>query len=96
VSLEIREMGSFAIGVTANRRVLGSLNDLASLACFEIRGQFVDRSGDTRGPAGGDAVLAARIRVPEYSLFGSPTACHFVIGPDRAAALQNSLLFERD
>lgn len=36
VSREMREMGSFAIGVTANRRVLGSLNDLASLACFEI------------------------------------------------------------
>ena len=30
------EMGSFVIGVTTNRRVLGSLNDLASLARFEI------------------------------------------------------------
>jgi len=36
VGREEREMGSFAIGVTANRRVLGSLNDLASLARFEI------------------------------------------------------------
>jgi Domain of unknown function (DUF6933) len=33
---EVREMESFAIGVTANRGVLGSLNDLASLARFEI------------------------------------------------------------
>lgn len=36
VRREVLEMGSFAIGVTANRRVLGSLNDLASLARFEI------------------------------------------------------------
>jgi len=36
VDQEVREMGSFAIGVTASRRVLGSLNDLASLARFEI------------------------------------------------------------
>jgi uncharacterized protein DUF6933 len=36
VGREVREMGSVAIGVTANRRVLGSLNDLASLARFEI------------------------------------------------------------
>jgi hypothetical protein len=36
VGREVRAMGSFAIGVTANRRVLGSLNDLASLARFEI------------------------------------------------------------
>jgi len=36
VGREVLEMGSFAIGVTANRRVLGSLNDLASLARFEI------------------------------------------------------------
>ncbi|MDO8431195.1 MAG: hypothetical protein Q7S58_02165 [Candidatus Binatus sp.] len=36
VGREVREMGSFAIGVTANRRVLGSLNDLALLARFEI------------------------------------------------------------
>ena len=33
---EVREMGSVAIGMTANRRVLGALNDLASLARFEI------------------------------------------------------------
>ena len=36
VGREVREMGSVAIGMTANRRVLGSLNDLASLARFEI------------------------------------------------------------
>ena len=36
VDREAREMRSFAIGVTANRRLLGSLNDLASLARFEI------------------------------------------------------------
>ena len=36
VGREAREMGSVAIGMTANRRVLGSLNDLASLARFEI------------------------------------------------------------
>jgi hypothetical protein len=36
VRREVREMGSFAIGVTASRRVLGSLNDFASLARFEI------------------------------------------------------------
>jgi len=36
VGQEVREMGSFAIGVTTSRRVLGSLNDLASLARFEI------------------------------------------------------------
>jgi hypothetical protein len=36
VGREVREMGSFAIGMTASRRVLGSLNDLASLARFEI------------------------------------------------------------
>ena len=36
VGREVREMGSFAIGATTNRRVLGSLNDLASLARFEI------------------------------------------------------------
>jgi hypothetical protein len=36
VGQEVREMGSFAIGVTASRRVLGSLTDLASLARFEI------------------------------------------------------------
>ncbi len=31
VGREVREMESFTIGATANRRVLGSLNDLASL-----------------------------------------------------------------
>ena len=36
VGREVREMGSVAIGMTANRRVLGSLNDLVSLARFEI------------------------------------------------------------
>jgi hypothetical protein len=36
VGREVREMESFAIGATANRQVLGSLNDLASLARFEI------------------------------------------------------------
>ncbi len=36
VGREVREMGAFAIGMTANRRVLGSLSDLASLARFEI------------------------------------------------------------
>ena len=36
VGREVREMESFTIGATANRRVLGSLNDLASLARFEI------------------------------------------------------------
>ncbi len=38
VGREVREMESFAVGVTANRRVLGSLNDLALLARFEIEG----------------------------------------------------------
>jgi hypothetical protein len=33
---EAREMAQIAVGKTANRRVLGSLNDLASLARFEI------------------------------------------------------------
>jgi hypothetical protein len=36
VGREVREMESTAIDVTANRRVVGSLNDLASLARFEI------------------------------------------------------------
>ena len=38
IGQEVQEMGSFAIGVTASRRLLGSLNDLASLARFEIEG----------------------------------------------------------
>ena len=36
VSDEAREMDQIAIGATANRRVLSSLNELASLARFEI------------------------------------------------------------
>jgi len=36
VNDEAREMNQIAIGPTASRRVLGSLNDLASLARFEI------------------------------------------------------------
>jgi len=36
VDREVREMESFAIGATAKPPVLGSLNDLASLARFEI------------------------------------------------------------
>ena len=44
VGREVREMGSVAIvGMTANRRVLGSLNDLASLARFEIE-ELIRRS----------------------------------------------------
>jgi hypothetical protein len=33
---QVREIGSFAIGMTSSRRVLGALNDLASLARFDI------------------------------------------------------------
>jgi hypothetical protein len=36
VDYEAREMAQIRIGATASRRVLGSLNDLASLARFTI------------------------------------------------------------
>ena len=65
--------------------MLGSLNDLASLARFEIEDNpsidFV-----TLAIKLAETPCVAQIRVPEDSLFGSPGACHFVIGPDPAAA----------
>ena len=54
-------MGQITIGATASRRVLGSLNDLASLARFTMAERYTDRPYGARNRARRHAFFADQL-----------------------------------